>query len=173
MEEEKSLFENKTLYTKELYLEFSKFHLRKRSLITAIPLYICMAIMTLSSILLIVLNLDISAGIAFLILSLAVILIYIFLPNISVSKVLKFDKTFENTENKYEFYEDYLFVENKYGSTKVDYNDLYKVYETKNNIYIYINSTQAFLVSKSGFDSKLDEVKEFLKNKFKERYIEK
>ena len=56
MEEEKSLFENKTLYTKELYLEFSKFHLRKRSLITAIPLYICMAIMTLSSILLIVLN---------------------------------------------------------------------------------------------------------------------
>ena len=98
---------------------------------------------------------------------------YIFLPNISVSKILKFDKTFENTENKYEFYEDYLFVENKYGSTKVDYNDLYKVYETKNNIYIYINSTQAFLVSKSGFDSKLDEVKEFLKNKFKERYIEK
>ena len=64
--------------------------------------------MTLSSILLIVLNLDISAGIAFLILSLAVILIYIFLPNISVSKILKFDKTFENTENKYEFYEDYL-----------------------------------------------------------------
>ena len=78
MEEEKSLFENKTLYTKELYLEFNKFHLRKRSLITAIPLYICMAIMTLSSILLIVLNLDISAGIAFLVLSLAVILIYIF-----------------------------------------------------------------------------------------------
>lgn len=175
MEDNKNnlLYENTTTYTKDLYLDFTKFHLRKRSLATAIPLYVCMIIMSISSILLIVLNLDVKAGIAFLILSLAIIIMYIYLPNISVSKILKFDKTFEGTKNTYKFFDSYLEVSNNYGSTKLEYENLYKIYETNSNFYLYINSRQAFLVNKSGFKTNIDEISEFFKNKFGENYLKK
>ncbi|MDD3304104.1 MAG: YcxB family protein [Clostridia bacterium] len=170
---EKVLFKNKTIYTKELYLNFNKFHLRTRNKALSISLYICMGIMIISSLLLIFLKLDISAGVTFLILSAVIVLSYIYLPNISVNRILKFDKTFENNENQYKFYENEFEVSNPFGNTKIKYEDLYRVYDTKEVLYIYINTRQAFLISKSGFNEDLENAIEFLKTKFKSNYIKK
>lgn len=87
---------------------------------------------------------------------------------ISFNKTIQsFQKT--NRENVYTFYDDYLEVKTMYqdevsGFSKLYYSDIFKVKETKNFIFIYLNQQQAFPVLKENV-SDLDYLRKLIKKK--------
>ena len=88
--------------------------------------------------------------------------------------LISFNKTIQsvqksNRENVYTFYDDYVEIKTMYhdevaGSSKLYYSDIYKVKETKNFIFIYLNQQQAFPILKSNV-SDLDYLRKLIKKK--------
>ena len=62
------------------------------------------------------------------------------------------------------FYEDYFTSKSKHTDLKVNYKDLYRICETKNNVYIFISDNQAFIINKENV-KKLNEFLSFIKDK--------
>ena len=61
----------------------------------------------------------------------------------------------------FEFYNDYFTETNEYGNTKLEYNKLHKIIETKTNFYLMIAKNQGFILVKENFPEGLEE---FLRN---------
>ena len=88
--------------------------------------------------------------------------------------LISFNKTIQsvqksNRENVYTFYDDYVEIKTMYHdevawSSKLYYFDIYKVKETKNFIFIYLNQQQAFPILKSNV-SDLDYLRKLIKKK--------
>jgi hypothetical protein len=61
-------------------------------------------------------------------------------------------KKFVEGTTKYSFTEDYMFAEStsdsSTGTSKMKYDALYRVYELQDFFYIFISSSQAFLITK-------------------------
>ena len=54
---------------------------------------------------------------------------------------------------------------------KIPYRKFYRIYETKNNFYLYLDKEYAILVNKNGFTKgTVEDFKKFIKNKFKFKY---
>ena len=57
------------------------------------------------------------------------------------------------------------------GSSRLKYYKIYKAYENKDFIYLYINKDYAFILEKSGFlIGDADLFKKFIKNKIKFKF---
>ena len=67
----------------------------------------------------------------------------------------------QNAEVNFEFYNDYFTETNEYGNTKLEYNKLHKIIETKTNFYLMIAKNQGFILVKENFPEGLEE---FLRN---------
>lgn len=76
----------------------------------------------------------------------------IFKPIFKVKKEVKSKKISKGFQNTFFFYTNYFSVKNYKGKEKTNYLFIYKVYETPNFFYIYINSENAYLISKDGFE---------------------
>ena len=83
------------------------------------------------------------------------------LHNMQVKKVFKTNKALQNAEVNFEFYNDYFTETNEYGNTKLEYNKLHKIIETKTNFYLMIAKNQGFILVKENFPEGLEE---FLRN---------
>ena len=83
------------------------------------------------------------------------------LHNRQVKKVFKTNKALQNAEANFEFYNDYFSETNEYGNTKLEYNKLHKIIETKTNFYLMIAKNQGFILVKENFPEGLEE---FLRN---------
>lgn len=67
---------------------------------------------------------------------------------IGVKRVFNSNKLLQNAEVTYEFFEDYLYEKHDGGETKVPYDKLDEVIETKTNFYLMIAKNQGFMISK-------------------------
>ena len=99
-------------------------------------------------------------------------LVYRFIePYYKTKKEFQSEKVQKNLVNFYLFYERYFEVRNKMGSSRLKYYKIYKAYENKDFIYLYINKDYAFILEKSGFlIGDADLFKKFIKNKIKFKF---
>ncbi len=71
-------------------------------------------------------------------------------------------RMFKDTIINYVFYEEYFNVKTKQVNMKIHYGDLYKVYETEDNYYLFISDKDSYIITKNNIDSSFNS---FIKNK--------
>lgn len=92
-------------------------------------------------------------------------------PYVTIKKELKSKKIKNEELNTYKFYKYYFKVKNKQGEANIIYFKIYKVLETGTNFYIYLNNTNAYVVSKQGFiKGNSDDFSDFLRRRVWHRY---
>jgi uncharacterized membrane protein YgaE (UPF0421/DUF939 family) len=73
---------------------------------------------------------------------------------IRIRKTVKRNKNFNNTKNLYTFNENdfnlTIEVDKKNEKHDIKYTDLYRVYETKTNYYLYLDYLRALIITKEG-----------------------
>ena len=157
----KPLFKNITIYNSKNYNQFVKFHGDKFSL----SYNFCTIIVTILLIYCIIINTIYKNILLALLFLIALILFYMFRMYIPMKKYQKTKKHYAKTkENKFtfSFYKFYFTVE----KTPFLYLKLYKVFETKDYFYLYIDAENAILVAKDGFKiGSANEFSEFIKKK--------
>lgn len=84
--------------------------------------------------------------------------------NMQIKKMYSSNKRINMLEEVITFYDEFLESKSEHNYCKVQYNDIYKVCETKNNFYIFISDNQAFILIKDKIDD-LDKFKEFIISK--------
>lgn len=102
------------------------------------------------------------------------------LLNRNIKKQMNSNQLLKNeTYNNYIFEEDFLNIVTETNNTPnsnstINYTQLFKVLETNDTFYIYISSSQAFIVNKSDIkDNKTNELSTLLKSKLDKRYNDK
>ena len=170
MEKENKLFENKTTYTQDMYIDFIKFHNKKYNftylaytIIWSIILFSCIIYcfsynMKIQSIVIIIILIS--------------FVIYRFArPKMVVDKELKSDKVGKNNINVFSFFPKYMEIKNKNGKFNYKYLMIRKVFETKDAFYLYVTRENAFLISKNTFSlGTAEDFSKFAKSKFGMKY---
>lgn len=157
----KPLFKNITKYNSKNYEQFIKFHGEKFNF----SYNIYTIVMSVLLIYCIILNI-IQKNIPFILLFLAMlILIFLFRMYFPMKRYQKTKKQFsknKETSISFSFYKFYFSV----GKKTFPYMRLFKVFETKDYFYLYIDDENAVLVSKNGFKlGTAEEFSEFIKKK--------
>ena len=150
----KPLFKNVTIYNSKIYNQFVKFHGQKFGF--AYNAYtIVMILLLLYCIILNIMQVNIPLLFLFLALLIFIILFRMYWPMKKQEKTKK--KFAQNKQNSVtiDFYKFYF----KVADNVYPYFKLYKVFETKDYFYLYVNEENAVLVSKNGF--KLGSAEEF------------
>lgn len=159
------LFKNKTKYTKQVYEKYLQFHQKKfgqkykfTTIVTILLLCFCIFV-----------NATNFNYITSFILFIALILFgfyRFFYPTKKVQKELKTEKFEKEKEFTFTFYERYFTISDKKFMDKIRYFKLYKIYETNEFFYLYIDKDHAFLLDKSTFSKgNISEFLKFLKKK--------
>ena len=146
----KVLYKNKTKYTKETYAKYLQFHQNKfgtkyRFITILIIVLLCFFIITNFK------YANKTTGFI-LLLALLVFCLYRFFQPISlVKKELKTEKFEKEKEFTFKFYKKYFTISDSNNFEKIKYWKLYKIYETNDFFYLYINKDHAFLLEKNTF----------------------
>ena len=156
----KILYKNKTKYTKETYAKYLQFHQNKygnRYTFTTIVtiLFLCFCI---------IMNFQFSNNLTgfILIIALFIFCFYRFFHPIKlVKKELKTEKFEKEKEFTFKFYEKFFTISDTKNIEKIKYRKLYKIYETDEFFYLYIDKSHAFLLNKSTFTK--GDISKFLK----------
>lgn len=146
-----SLYKTKTINTFEEYKRFTwALLLKKRTIITFAIFEILFLFFawTLESI-------------YYLLFAILYPLLIWLLQHRQIKKIFKTNKMLQNEEVKFEFYDTYFTEESPYGNTRLEYNKLYKIVETKTNFYLMIAKNQGYILVKDNFPKGLEE---FLRN---------
>ena len=159
------LFENKTTYTKETYLDFLKFHNRKfnfsymlYTVVWSMVLLLCIYLAFASK--------NRIQGVIVTIILAGFIIYRICRPKKVVNKELNSDKVSTNNINVFSFFDKNFEVKNQNGSFIYKYFMLKKIYETDTFFYLYVTRENAFLISKKTFSlGSADDFSKFLKKK--------
>lgn len=147
---EDKLFVNKTTYTKDMYVEFLKFHNKKYN-----PIYIAYTLFwAFLFFLCIILSFDSGSrtqGVLVTIILICFLIYRIVRPQLIVDKEMNSDKLEGNITNTFTFYEKNFEVKNANGKFIYKYSNLRKIFETQDYFYLYVTKENAFLLSKSAF----------------------
>lgn len=146
----KTLFKNRTKYSKEVYEQFLQFHQNKfgirykfYTIIILILIFFCISMQVKTH------NYDLA--IIFCI-AFSIFFLWRFLhPIDEVKKELQSDKIVKEKEFSFVFFEDCFEVHEKRNYEKFKYYKLYRFYETENFFYLYIDKNHAFLLDKGNF----------------------
>lgn len=84
--------------------------------------------------------------------------------NIQIKKMYKSYKRINILEETLTFYDKYLESRSVNNYCKIEYKDLFKVCETKDNFYIFVNENQSFIVIKNCLED-IDKFRDFIKKK--------
>ncbi len=170
MENEDKLFENKTTYTQNMYIDFLKFH-NKRYNFTYMTYTIIWSIILLSCIIYCFSYNMRLQGVIITIILLSFVIYRFARPQMIVDKELKSDKLGDNNINVFTFYKKYMEIKNKNGKFKYNYFMIRKVFETKDSFYLYVTKENAFLISKKAFSlGTSEDFSKFAKLKFGMKY---
>lgn len=90
-----------------------------------------------------------------------IILILLIVLYIYSKKIWEADNFVHNMNIKLDFYDAYLVGTDKYGETRLEYNKLHKIIETKTNYYLMTEKFKGIILKKSNFPEGLAD---FLKN---------
>ena len=77
--------------------------------------------------------------------------------NRHIKKVYQSNKVLQNAVSTYTFYEAYFTETNEFDHTKLEYQKLDKIIETKTNFYLMISKNQGFILTKENFPEGLIE----------------
>lgn len=157
----KPLFKNITKYNSKNYEQFIEFHGEKFNF--SYNMYtIVMSVLLIYCIILNIVQKEIWLILLFLALLILLFLIRMYFPMKRYQKTKKKYSKNKETTISFVFYK-YFF---SFGKKNVPYLKLYKVYETKDYFYLYLDEENAVLVSKSGFKiGNVEEFSEFIKKK--------
>lgn len=168
MDNEEYLFSFKTKYTKNEYLNFNKFHAYVKYRYVHIAVYIVMLIFFS-------INLYMQKSIPMIILSAIFVLAYtaiiIALPYIYVHFNKR--KLNINMEVHFRVYDDFLSVQTNASDSKVKnyYSNIFKAYETKKYIFIYISKNSAYIINKKCIVGNISTLRKLLKKNIGKKYI--
>lgn len=157
----KPLFKNITKYNSKNYEQFIKFHGEKfnfsYNMYTAV-----MSVLLIYCIILNIMQKNIPFVLLFLALLILIFLFRMYLPMKRYQKTQKQYSKNKETSISFIFYKFYFTV----GKKTFPYMRLYKVFETKDYFYLYIDDENAVLISKNGFKmGTAEEFSEFIKKK--------
>lgn len=146
----KELFLNKTTYPQELYSQFIKFHnktyhfsYKSFTIIILGFLLLCLVLQFINHYYVLVCLLTI--------ITISFLLWRIFHPISLVQKEFTSDKIKNNKIFTFKFYDKYFEILDDLQYSKLKYYNIYKVYETNNFFYIYIDKTHALILKKENF----------------------
>ena len=144
------LFKNTTKYSKECYENFLIFHNKKFGVSSNFYTLLIVILMAFCIVL------QLKAGntqLAFIfILTLICFLLWrIFHPIKEVKDEFESKKIQKESTFIFRFYEKYFTISDSYNFEKIKYWKLYKIYETNDFFYLYINKNHAFLLEKNTF----------------------
>ncbi len=155
------LFKNVTRYNTKNYNQFIEFHNKKYSFSNNFYTII-MSILLIYCVILNIEQRNMLLIVLFIILLMVFLLWKIYFP------MKRYQKTQKNLANikeagfTFSFYDLYFLIDKK----TIYYFKLYKVFETKDYFYLYINPDYAMLVSKKGFEiGTAEEFSTFIKKK--------
>ena len=146
----KILFKNKTTYSEDVYNEFLEFHRKKFGLKFAL-FNICIIALILTCIVYLVSYRNYTSAIMFCIILTIFIFLRYFKPALEVSNDYKSEKISDNSTFTFTFYDKYFTIKEKNDIYKSKYRNLYKIFETDNYFYLYIDKNHSFLLDKTGF----------------------
>ena len=146
----KLLFKNRTKYSKKVYNEYLNFHRNKYNLsykfytiIVALLLFFCIGMQVKYH--------YYSLAILLCVIFTFFILWRLFRPVYEVKKEYQSKKIADEQTFIFKFYENFFVITNKLQYSKVRYFKLYKIFETTDFFYLYIDKEHAFLIDKNGF----------------------
>lgn len=146
----KKLFENTTTYNSKIYTEFVKFHNKKYNfrynlytLFMLVLIVFCMVLQFLHG--------SIRLGILFVFIMVAFLIFRVFHPYFFVKKEANSNKVQKQLKNTYSFYDNYMVIKNINDTIKLNYYKLYKLFETEDCFYLYINKNYSFVLAKNSF----------------------
>ncbi len=144
------LFENTTTYNIDVYKEFVNFHNKKYNmkynLYTLFMLFLIIFCMVLQF-----RYANIFLGICFVFIMGIFLFWRVFHPTFFVKKEASSSKVKNQMKNTYSFYDKYMTIKNSKDNIKLNYYKLYKVFETENYFYLYINKNYSFVLAKDTF----------------------
>lgn len=168
---EEKILQSKTSYDFETVKKFNKFHMYNQ---------VSAKIVSLLSVFLILFSiLAKEAELSFRGMTLVIAIIWFIeiltLPHLHTKKALKSSKIHSNSTIEFEFYNEKVVLNTvmdgeNIGNTIVKYEDFYKVFDTKDAIYLYVANNQAFICSKANMEGNYDKLSEILKEKLNKKY---
>lgn len=168
---EDKILQSKTSYNFETVKKFNKFHMYNQVSTKIV------SILSIFLILFAILAKD--AELSFRGMTLVIAIIWfaeiLLLPNFHTKKALKSSKIHSNSTVEFEFYNEKVVLNTvmdgeNIGNTIVKYEDFYKVFDTKDAIYMYVANNQAFICSKESMEGDYNKVSEILKEKLDKKY---
>lgn len=161
----KPLFQNKTSLSKKVYLDLLTFHQGKfgwkHTIYTAT--FSLLFILLISSLFA---HHYFAHGFVFFVIFVCFSAYQFIHPSYKNTKEFHSDKVQNNLVNTYFFYENYFVIKNIAGSDKIAYYKLYRVFETKNYFYLYLDKTNILVLDKSEFLlGTIQDFKRFMKHK--------
>lgn len=161
----KPIYKNTTKYTKEMYMRFIEFHNKKyglkyqiESIIFIILLIYCITINIKYE--------NTLAAIIFIIILVLLIYKRYFSQIKTIKDELKSEKIEKENTFHFYFYEKQFKIRNKEQIDKIKYKKLYKIHQTEEYYYLYIDKTHSYIIDKKGFSQgNAEEFYKFIKSK--------
>ena len=158
---QKLLFKNVTQYDLKNYEHFLEFHTKKYGIYDIIYTF-GMSILLIYCVILNITQKNLPLTLFFLFLLLVFIALTIYLPKRRRRKTEKNIDKYPNSYCTFSFYELYFKSENQV----LYYFKIYKIFETKDYFYFYLNRDYALMLSKNGFQvGNVDDFRNFIKQK--------
>jgi|GEM_PF-4732636 len=134
----------------KIYTEYCNFHTIKVEKLDRLGLIYVLGIVLI--LFLYKINVNVTYYI-YIYIGLAIFCILLFLVrNYEMKKYYKSAEDLLNSETVYEFNDNDLYVCDKYGQSRLPYDNFYKVMETNTALYIYITNKQSFIIDKKQND---------------------
>ena len=146
------LYKVSTKFTLEEYRRFNQTVMRKKYLIVA----------SIIAILLILAGGVLLHSLPLIIFAIIYPVLFFGAAEIGVRRVFASNKLLQDKEVEYEFYEDFIYEKHDGGESKVPYDKLDDIIETKTNFYLMVAKNQGFMISKQNIP---DGFEEFVRGK--------
>ena len=171
-------FEATTICTDEEWNRFFKFSVRRKNA-TPLVLFvigIIWAAFILYFDLTLIASGEVAGMVANSIVNLPVLFLfgneYLFLPSSSVKKYKKGNYFVNINIDTVTFYQDYIEIVNQHSVTRISYYEVFRVYETKTNFYIFVTNTEVGLINKMNFQiGTPQDLHNFLAFSLREKFI--
>lgn len=142
----KPLFKNTTKYTEKNYQKFVNFHNKKYNFTYLLYTFI-MSLLILYCVILNIIQKNFLFVLIFIIALAGFLFCRLYLPSFRYKKVCETYKNVKETKYTFIFYKNFFTI----GKDRFYYFKLYKVFETKDHFYLYVDEDNAALVNKNSF----------------------
>ena len=164
----KVLFKNITTYNNKNYAQFLKFHNDKYEF-SYNSYTIIMSILLIYCVIINIKNKNILTTLLFILLLISFVLLRFYLPLRRLKKTKENIRKSSTSIHTFFFYDYYLKVDKQI----IYYFKLYKIFETKDYFYLYINQDYALMLDKNGFQiGTVEDFRSFIKRKCLFKYKE-